>query len=127
MYAVSPSNSSGPADRTVALTRHYAGALRALGLCVPGAEAAVATLDLGRVVVWQVHADGTFRAIDHPVVVDEPLYAAGEAYWAPPAGESDTWPAGRYVFEIRPAVAGPSRWLGIEFVRVRDAGAARLR
>ncbi len=122
MYASSPSSSSGPTDRMLPLSHAYAGVLRAVGLCVPQEDYVDAAAELGRVVLWQVHADGTAREIADPVVIDLPLYQAGEAYWAPPSGDGQTWPAGRYVFEIRPAVGGPSRWLGIEFIPVRPNG-----
>ncbi|MEA2676649.1 MAG: hypothetical protein QOJ81_790, partial [Chloroflexota bacterium] len=83
--------------------------------------------ELARVVLWQIDDDGAVREIRNASVVDRPLYLAGEAYWAPPDGEGATWPVGRYIFEIQPNDGGPSRWMGVEYTHVAEAGTAQLR
>lgn len=126
MYAAYPAFSNGPSDRSLALSHLYAGALRAVGVCVPRAEDNAVAAELSRVVLWQISDDGAVRQIRNPLVIDRPLYLAGEAYWAPPSGEGNTWPEGRYVFEIETNDGGPSRWMGVEYVRVGVGGTARV-
>jgi hypothetical protein len=126
MYAASPGFSSGPTDTSLPLSHLYAGSLRAVGVCVPRTADTNIAAELARVVLWQISADGTVREIRNPLVIDRPLYLAGEVYWAPPEGEGDTWPVGRYVFEIRPSDGSASRWMGVEFVHVADSGAASV-
>ena len=127
MYAAYPDFSRGPTDAGLALSHLYASSLRAVGVCVPRADGNAVAAELARVVLWQVSDDGAVREIRNPLVVDRPLYLAGEAYWAPPPGEGATWPQGRYVFEIEPNDGGPSRWMGVEYVHVGRSGTARLR
>lgn len=127
MYAAHPSFSNGPTDGTLVLSRLYASSLRAVGVCVPRSAGTAVAGELARVVLWQVSDDGTVHEIRNAVVIDRPLYLAGEAYWAPPDGEGDTWPSGRYIFEIEPPDGGPSRWMGVEYIHVAATGAASVR
>jgi hypothetical protein len=126
MYAALPSFSSGPTDTALPLSHLYASSLRAVGVCVPRSANLVVAAQLARIVLWQVSDDGTVRQVPDPLVIDRPLYLAGEAYWAPPVGEGDTWPVGRYVFEIEPSDGGPSRWMGVEYTHVAETGAASV-
>ena len=116
MYAAVPVQAAGPADPALPLSHLYAEDLRAVGVCVPRGPVVSPTTTLHQVVLWQVDDSGTAREVVQPVVLDNELYDAGEAYFAPPAGEGPYWPEGRYVFEIR-RIEGPgSRWIGLEFV-----------
>jgi len=116
MYAAVPAPASGPTDPGLALSQLFAGELRAVGVCVPRSPVVSPTTTLHQVVLWQVEDDGTAREVERPVVMDDDLYDIGEAYFAPPIGEGQYWPQGRYVFEIR-RIEGPgSRWIGLEFV-----------
>jgi len=126
MYAAYPGLSNGPTDATLPLSHLYAGGLRAVGVCVPRSADSVVAAELARVVLWQVLDDGTVREIRDALVIDRPLFLAGEAYWAPPDGQGATWPVGRYVFEIRPDDGGQSRWMGVEYIHVAASGAASV-
>jgi hypothetical protein len=127
MYAANPDFSNGPTDASLPLSHLYAGALRAVGVCVPRDDDSVVAAELSRVVLWQVSPDGSVREVRNAQVIDRPLFLAGEAYWAPPADESASWPVGRYIFEIRPNDGGQSRWMGVEYVHVAQEGTASLR
>jgi hypothetical protein len=126
MYAAYPNFSTGPTDAAMPLSHLYASSLRAVGVCVPRSANLVVAAQLARIVLWQISDDGTVREVHDPLVTDRPLYLAGEAYWAPPVGEGETWPVGRYVFEIEPSDGGPSRWMGVEYVHVAESGAASV-
>ena len=125
MYAASPQPASGALDPSIELSHLYAGGLRAVGVCVPRSSAEGVISELARIDLWQVGGDGTARRVDDAVVLDVPLYRAGEAYWAPPPGQGGLWPAGRYIFEIESDDGGPAEWMGVDFVPVGRASASR--
>jgi hypothetical protein len=122
MYATSPMEASGPNDSSLPLSYLYADTLRAVGVCVPRSPATSSTAMLGEVTLWQVESDGIAREIYRPTLIDAALYDAGEAYFAPPDTAGQTWPPGRYVFEIRSDAAGAdSRWMALQFVTTRSS------
>jgi hypothetical protein len=116
MYAVSPVAAVGPADPTLPFSLVYAGSLEAVGVCVPRSPVVSPVNTLHDVVLWQIEANGTAREIQRPVLLDPGLYDIGEAYFGPPADEGSSWPAGKYVFEIRRAAGPGSMWMALEFV-----------
>jgi hypothetical protein len=116
MYAVSPVAAVGPADPTLPLSHVYAGSLEAVGVCVPRSPVVSPVNTLHDVVLWQVEPDGTAREIQRPVLLDPGLYDIGEAYFGPPADEGSSWPAGKYVFEIRRAAGPGSMWMALQFI-----------
>jgi hypothetical protein len=124
MYAVEPAVAAGPTDEAIPVSRLFARSLRAVGVCVPYTPAMSPADELTHVVLWRVDENGDARQVSAPVIADEPLFALGEAYWAPPAGEERLWPEGRYVFEIRRIAGAESRWMGIDFVPTDERGAA---
>ena len=119
LWAGSPGKASGPADPKLHLTPVRVGSLQAVGICGPKTPVISPAEVLRSVVLWQVRTDGSVREVTRPRLLDVALYDLGEAYFQPPAGEGDVWPAGRYVFEIRRLAGGESsssRWIGLEFV-----------
>ena len=116
MYAVSPVAAIGPDDPTLPLSHVFAGSLEAVGVCVPRSPVVSPVSTLHDVVLWQIETDGTAREIQRPVLLDPGLYDIGEAYFGPPADEGSSWPAGKYVFEIRRAAGPGSMWMALEFV-----------
>ena len=116
MYAAVPMTASGPADPALPLSHLYAGNLKAVGVCVPRSPVVSPMTILNQVVLWQVDESGFAQEIQRPVVMDNDLYDAGEAYFAPPIGDGPFWPEGRYIFEIRRLEGPGSRWIGLEFI-----------
>jgi hypothetical protein len=119
LWAGSPATATGPADPKLRLTSVRVGSLQAVGICGPKTPVISPAEVLRSVVLWQIGADGRPREVTQPRLLDEALYDLGEAYFKPPAGEGEVWPAGRYVFEIRRLAGGEgsaSRWIGLEFV-----------
>ena len=121
MYAAVPQPLTGPTDPTIQISHLYASSLSAVGVCVPRSDDRQITAELSRVYLWRVDRGGQAHRVVDAVVTDWPLYALGEAYWAPPPGQGDTWPAGTYVFEILPMDDGPSRWMGVQFIPTSGA------
>jgi len=119
LWAGSPGKATGPADPALPLISVRVGSLQAVGICGPKTPVVSPAEVLRAVVLWQIGPDGSVREVTRPRLLDVALYDLGEAYFQPPAGEGDVWPAGRYVFEIRRLAGGESsssRWLGLEFV-----------
>ncbi len=119
LWAGAPEQATGPADPNLQLISVRVGSLQAVGICGPKTPVVSPAEVLRAVILWQVGTDGSVREVTRPRLLDVALYDLGEAYFQPPAGEGDVWPAGRYVFEIRRLAGGESsssRWLGLDFV-----------
>jgi hypothetical protein len=123
MWGVAVQEATGPADPQLDAALDKADRLTAIGVCAPVTPVLSAVDQLLQVVLWHVSADGTVREVTRPVIVDEPLFELGEAYYAPPQDEGETWAAGRYVFEIRRLAGGASRWLALDYVPTGPAEA----
>jgi hypothetical protein len=127
MYAANPAAASGASDPTLVASRLYALQLRGIGVCVPRTPVMSPVDELMQVVMWRVDGDGTAHEVARPVILDEPLFEIGEAYYAPPLDEGELWPAGRYAFEIRRIAGGNSRWMALDFIPTDENGAVALR
>ncbi|MEO6350149.1 MAG: hypothetical protein ABIP53_05820 [Candidatus Limnocylindrales bacterium] len=123
MYAADPVAASGPSDPTLPTSRLFALALRGVGVCVPRTPVMSPVDELMQVILWQVDSDGEAHEVARPVILDEPLFEIGEAYYGPPSDEGELWPAGRYAFEIKRIAGGRSRWMALEFIPTDETGA----
>lgn len=117
---------AGPADPRIVPQIVRAGALLALGYCLPTEIHADVTSTERDVQIWQAVVDGGPIPLADAEVADLALAAVGEVYLTPGTSSSrgenaavrapPTWPEGRYVFEM-PAdqPGGVPGWFAFEF------------
>jgi hypothetical protein len=120
MYAATPEPADGPYDPDIPARRLVATTMSAVGLCAPETAESSATALLEHVRLWQVVGAGVVRLIEAPVILDQPLYETGEAYFTPSTADGHLWPVGRYVFEIPGAQGEGSAWMALDFVGPPD-------
>jgi hypothetical protein len=116
MWGATLQEGAGPGDAQLAASRDHARELNAVGICAPSNPTMSPVDQLLQVVLWHVDLDGNVTEITQPEIVDAELFDLGEAYYGPPPEVGDSWPPGRYVFEIRRLAGGASRWMALDFI-----------
>lgn len=114
LYPVTPTPASGPADASIVPVRVQAGALSALGYCVPWGKLSDLGAAEARVSVWRRSSHGAAVRVSGLRVTDPALAAVGEVYLAPSSGRT-VLPDGQYLISVPAGTGGAPAWFSFAF------------